>query len=331
MKEAHAVSLSLRREVARISSHNASLQVDLENERKELLNIQEQTSELSENQNMLILSEKRSKVAMNTAMEKTEKLEKIHVELRENLRTSQLARQTVAEQVEELRKEMEQRTRENILNLTELENKNRLEIEIREKKQKEKDLVDKEKRAEKVLEEEEESNEKIIELTNTISNLNVLLKEKHQHTVAWEERALSAESAVEQTTAALSAERMTGQEREREMDEYNKGQERQRSKTTQQEKKLHSLQNRIQDLETSKAELLGELRDRNAETIKMASENKNIKIEYDEEKSKLTNEIHTTTSELERHQDDVERLKRRMQGKFGGFFFVKSSESSVLM
>ena len=112
--------------------------------------------------------------------------------------------------------------------------------------------------------------------------------------------------------------------REREMDEYNKGQERQRSKTTQQEKKLHSLQNRIQDLETSKAELLGELRDRNAETIKMASENKNIKIEYDEEKSKLTNEIHTTTSELERHQDDVERLKRRMQGKFGGFFFCQA-------
>ena len=140
--------------------------------------------------------------------EKMDALEATATQLRGNLREEQLLRQDAINQVEELRQEMEKRTKDNIAALTDLERKNQLDVDRREAL-----YVQKEQEFQASNEEQREQwhaqeNQQLVTLKEQTQQLTQQAQTEKARASAWEERAIAAETAVEETTAQLSAARM---------------------------------------------------------------------------------------------------------------------------
>ena len=71
------------------------------------------------------------------------------------------------------------------------------------------------------------------------------------------------------------------------------------------EKAMHQMKTRLQALEASKAELLGELRDRNDECIRLAAEIKSDAAENEEQRKKLVSTIDELTAEVQAALHDL--------------------------
>ena len=97
-----------------------------------------------------------------------------------------------------------------------------------------------------------------------------------------------------------------------EREEYQQNKARQQSKQQQLQQRVQQQSTRIQELESSKAELLGELRDRNEDTIRLSTTAKNDKIEADQHTSELQNEMNVIREELDRCKDDMDRKQRKV-------------------
>ena len=311
VKEAHSTTLGLRREVARISAHNSSLQRDLDQEREELIGLRSRAAEL-ETMSSSLKSRCEMLETSSSKLEATLKLtEETNATLRKDLRGEQMSRQEASARVEELRKEMDVRNRKRIEELAALEEKNQVEITHHEKRMQEKEEAEQSRRELMETEIAGRSTENEKKLGTEVAAMRELVATKQKESSEWEERCSCAEQGLEDNERKLSATRMLVQELENRSNDLDKTSEKSRLRQQQSDKKNHSLSSRVQDLESSKAELLGELRDRNAENIRIAGDQKNDQAEWDEERSQLKSEIQQMKQMQERADEEVERMRRK--------------------
>jgi hypothetical protein len=79
------------------------------------------------------------------------------------------------------------------------------------------------------------------------------------------------------------------------------------------EKAMHQMKSRLQVLEASKAELLGELRDRNDECIRLAAESKSDATESEDKRKKLVATIDQLTLEVQHGADNHRKISRKTE------------------
>ena len=166
MKEVSAVTLSLRREVARVSAHGGSLQQDLDTERQELLQLRERAGELETLSKDMRIKCEQLDLTATTCLANLKVSEDTNAQLRADLRGEQQSRSEASTRVEELRKEIDRRNKLRIHELSEMEDKNQKEMEHHELKAKEREAVEKERRIEFDREQNEKNSEWVVGYEN---------------------------------------------------------------------------------------------------------------------------------------------------------------------
>ena len=146
MKEMSNGTLNLRREIARLSQQSNTAVVNLENERKELLQLRNKSTELEILSKDIAIKNESLNIELMASQKKQQLTEEMNEKLREELRQETQSRTDAMESIETLRNDIDERNQLKMNELAALEDKNQKDMAHHALKEQERTKLDEEQK-----------------------------------------------------------------------------------------------------------------------------------------------------------------------------------------
>lgn len=313
LTEAHNLTMSLRREVARLTANGGSIQRELDQEREELVGLRARASELEQ---MALAFRTKCEELEEKASAAEESMKKSREEakcLREDLRGEQKAREQISQALKQARDDLNQAQAIRVAELAKLEAAAAREAESFTAELKARDAADVARQKEMEEKAKEKATEWAAEYETDVRELREVLERKERTIVSLEERAMAAEQGLVEKTNEISTARMNVQKWQDANSAAEVNAKKFEKMLAQGEKAMNQMRARLQTLENSKAELLSELRDRNDECIRLSAENKSEAEEHKKQKDKLVTTVDKLTIEVQKSAENNRKTSNKVE------------------